>query len=177
MTNRCFTIPAVLFVAVTCLSGCLWAPNLERLKNEIQAQIPEAEFNKEVALTLGPVSLSLARFVTGFIPEANQARGYLKDIRRVELAVYKTEYLPSLDDLRLPTRLDEMRNREHWQVAAKVREHDQFVWVLYREKNDRIDSLFVFVLDKDNFVLARIKGNFENLALQGIRDSKILKEG
>ena len=175
--HRYFKIPAVLFIAVTCLSGCLWAPNLERLKNEIQAQIPEAKFDKEVALTLGPVSLGLARIVTGFIPEAKGARGYLKEIRRLELAVYETGYLPSLDDLRLPNQLEEMRVREHWQVAAKVREHDQFVWVLYREKDDKIDSLFVFILDKKNFVLARIKGNFEKMALRGLKDAEILEEG
>jgi hypothetical protein len=177
MRNRYFKILAVLIIAVTCFSGCLWAPDLERLKNEIQAQIPEAQFNKEVAMTFGPVTLGLASIVTRFIPEAQEARGYLKDVRRLELAVYETEYLPSLDNLRLPAKLEAMRDKENWQVAAKIREKDQFVWVLYHEKGDKIDSLFVFILDDENFVLARIKGNFENMALRGIQDSKILKEG
>ena len=176
MHNRYFKILAVLIIAVTCFSGCLWAPNLERLKNEIQAQIPEAQFDKEVSLTLGPVSLGLASIVTRFIPEAREARSYLKDIRRLELAVYKTENLPSLDHLHLPAKLEEMRERENWQVAAKVRDHNEFVWVLYHEKGDKIDSLFVFVLDDETFVLARIKGNFDRMALRGIQDSKILKE-
>jgi hypothetical protein len=147
------------------------------LKDEITAQLPGAQFDKEVALTLGPMSLLLARIATQFVPdpEAREAREYLSEIRRIELAVYKTESLPSLDELQFPMQLDKLLH-EDWEIAAKVREEDQIVWVLYHESGKKIDCLCAVVLDEENLVLAKVRGNLGKIFLKGLRESEIFKD-
>ncbi len=169
-------IIVVFLLGMLLFSGCLWAPNLDRLKQEIQAQIPDASFDKEVSFTLGPVTLGIARIFSRFIPEANEARGYLDGISRVEVAVYETESLPSLEKLRFPKRLQHLTEKEGWELAAKVREEDNVVWILFHEKRNRINSLYVVVLDEENLVLVRLKGNLEKAVMKGLREAEILKD-
>ena len=156
MRRRYIQISVFLTLSVLLCSGCLWAPGLERVKDEITAQLPGAQFNKEVALTLGPMSLFLARIATQFVPEAREARKYLSEIRRIELAVYETECLPSLDDLQFPKRLDKLLH-EDWEIAATVREKNEVVWVLFHENGRKIDCLCAVVLNQENLVLVKIR--------------------
>jgi hypothetical protein len=175
--KRSIHITAILTVGLLLCSGCLWAPGLERLKDEMTAQMPGAQFDKEVALTLGPMSLMLARVAMQFVPEpeARESRQYLSEIRRVELAVYNTKSLPSLRQVEFPKQLNKLLN-EDWEIAAKVVEEDQLVWVLYHESGERIDYLCAVVLDEQNLVLAKVKGNLGKLFLKGLREAKIFKD-
>lgn len=177
MKRRTIQITAVLLMGVLLCSGCLWAPGLERLKDEISAQLPGAQFDKEVALTLGPMSLLLARIATRFVPdrEAQEAREYLCEMRRIELAVYKTGHLPSLDGLQFPVQLNDLLE-EGWEIAATVREEHELVWVLYHQRGDEIDCLCAVVLDEQNLVLAKIRGNLGTIFLKGLREAEIFKD-
>jgi hypothetical protein len=175
--KRTIYITAILTAGLLLCSGCLWAPGLERLKDEMTAQMPGAQFDKEVALTLGPMSLALARIALQFVPEpeVRQSRQYLSDIRRVELAVYETEALPSLRKVAFPKQLNKLLH-EDWEIAAKVIEEDQLVWVLYHESGERIDYLCAVVLDDENLVLVKVKGNLGRLFLKGLREAKVFKD-
>jgi hypothetical protein len=141
------------------------------------AQMPGAQFDKEVALTLGPMSLMLARIAMRFVPEpeARESGKYLSEIRRVELAVYKTESLPSLRKMEFPKQLNKLLH-DDWEIAARVVEEDQLVWVLYHEKGEEIDYLCAVVLDEQNLVLAKVKGNLGKLFLKGLREAKIFRD-
>jgi len=162
-------------MAMLLSSGCLWAPGLERLKDEITVQIPGASFDKEVALTLGPMSLALARIAVRFVPEAQEAREYLGDVRRVELAVYKTKSLPDLDDLEVPIQLNNLLENG-WEIAVTAREENELNWVLYHETEGEVDSLCVVVLDLQNLVLAKIKGNLGKIFMKGLREAEIISK-
>ncbi|MFH1756117.1 MAG: DUF4252 domain-containing protein [Candidatus Latescibacterota bacterium] len=174
MRKRYVQIAAILVMAMLLCSGCLWAPGLERLKNEITAQLPGARFDKEVALTLGPMSLMLARAAVRFVPEAQEARDYLSEVRRVELAVYQTEYLPPLDDLQFPKHLSNLLN-DDWEIAARVRDHNEVVWVLYHDNGQKIDCMCAVILDEENLVLVKVQGNLGKLVLKGLREGNIYK--
>ena len=83
-------IVIVLLLAVVGAStGCLWAPDLVLVRKDIERQLPGASFEKEIELSLGPISLAFARLVTRMVPDARDASGYLRDVSRIQLAVYK----------------------------------------------------------------------------------------
>jgi hypothetical protein len=145
------------------------------LKDEIAAQLPGAQFDKEVALTLGPMSLFLARVATQFVPEGREAREYLSEIRRIEVAVYKTDVLPSLDNLQFPKQLNNLLH-EDWEIAATVCDNNEVVWVLYHESSKKIDCLCAVVLDEKNLVLAKIRGNLGKIVLKGLQEGELFKK-
>ncbi len=162
-------LPLVL-LAVT-VSGCVWAPELDDVRREIERQVPGARFESEFKLTLGPGTLGLLRLVTGFVPDAREANEYLNTIHRVKLAVYRTESLPPLDDLRLPRRLRALLERDGWEVAVKAREEDQMVWVLYRARRNTVRDLYVVALDPDELVLVRFEGRLDRLLQKAIEEN------
>ena len=68
----------------------------------------------------------------GLVPDAHEARLYLDDIRRLNVAVYEVEYLPRDFTIETPARLERLLEKDDWEIAVKEREHDQSLWILYR---------------------------------------------
>ena len=106
-------IVVLLAVAATSL-GCMWAPGLAQVRRDLERQLPGAHFEKDIELTLGPVSLAFARLFTRMVPDAKEASGYLSDVSKIELAVYQTNRMPSAMDVSMPHRLQELEANEDW---------------------------------------------------------------
>lgn len=153
-------------------SGCLWAPGLDGVRKEIQDQIPGSHFEREFAISLGPISLGLARTITKMVPDedANMASGYLKEIKNVKVAVYDAYDIPRDFELKTPWRLERLLEEEDWEMAVKVREDGESVWVLYREDSDTVRELFVVVLNDDELVLVKAEGRLDRLMEKVMED-------
>ena len=67
-----------LGLASLSLSGCFHAAELGQLRREIDREMPQVEFEREIEMSLGPMSLGFARLVTFFVPPAWQVRGMLR---------------------------------------------------------------------------------------------------
>lgn len=172
MRNRSIILAPALALTLTLSSGCLWAPDLDRVRAEIENQLPGTRFHKEFALSLGPVTLGLARVVTAVAPHADLAKRYLRDIRRVKVALYTLENAPSSLHLRTPERLDALLEDGEWEMAVRVREkHGEAVWVLYRaDDDDTVKEVYVVALTGDELVLVRAAGNIERLMATAVKE-------
>jgi hypothetical protein len=156
-------------------SGCLWTPELSTIQREIERQLPGSKFEKEVRLGLGPLSLGLARFVTGFIPadvspEAREAHAYLQDVRRVQLALYRTIELPALQTVRLPEPLRRRIREQGWHVAVKRQETDELIWVLTRVELGIVRDVYVVLLDRKQLALVRVEGRMDQLLAKALEN-------
>ena len=174
--NRTTKIVAiVLLLIVTATStGCLWAPHLANIRQDIERQLPGVHFDKEIELTLGRLSLTFARLITAFVPDAHDAHRYLRDVSRVELGVYNADRI-SGTEVSMPDRLREMQESEGWELAVKVRENNNLVWVLYRVDSDKIKEVFVLVLDDNELVLVKAQGRLERLIAYALSESGAMK--
>jgi len=148
----------------------MWTPELSRVKNDIEAQLPDAKFDKEFSLSLGPIALSFARLVTKLVPDANQASDYLRDVSRVQVAVYSTESLPPVHKIRMPDRLQRMSD-DDWETAVKVREEDSVVWVMYKIDKDTIRDLYVVVLNDEELVIVKARGQLDRLLARALSET------
>ena len=158
----------LLGLLLPCLAGCLWTPELSSIQREIERQLPGARFEKDVRLSLGPLSLGMARFATGFIPqgvapEAREAHEYLQEVRRVQVALYRTLTLPPLQEVRLPEPLKTRIVRDGWHLAVKKQSAVELVWVLTREDMGLVRDIYVVVLDRQHLVLVRVEGRMDQL--------------
>jgi hypothetical protein len=169
--TRAVTALAVLVALTTVTAGCMWAPELARVCRDIEAQVPGATFDKEFAVSLGPVSLAFARLLTGLVPDAREARGYLRDVSRIQIAVYETDGMPPVSSIHMPRRLQKLAD-EGWETAVKVREKDSVVWVMYKIDGDTIRDMYVIVLDDSELVMVKARGRLERLAAHALREAQ-----
>ena len=170
MRIKTLLIVVLTVVATGVLSGCLWAPELDGVRKDIESQVPGAEFKKEFAISLGPIALALARGIVGLIPDTEEARAYLKQIRRVKLAVYDVEKMPPGAEIEMPERLTKLIEKDDWDLAARVREDGENVWLLYREKGDKVEEIYVVALDERELVLVRVSGHIDRLLALAMED-------
>lgn len=163
-----------LIVLMSFSSGCMWAPELSRLRNDIEDQIPGTHFDREFAISLGPVTLGLARLITGLVPDddARNARQYLRDVSSIQVAIYKTESPAPVEKVRMPNRLRQMCEHEGWDMAVKAREDDSLAWVLYRITGDSIKDIYVVVLDDEELVMVRAHGKLDRLVARALHEAE-----
>jgi len=167
----------LMIVAVVCLvlplvSGCVWAPELGRLAQAIEEQMPGAHFEKEFAISLGPITLGLARMASGMVhdDDVQVARSYLGDVRNVQVAVYKTHSVSSVTRVRMPKQLERLQDKG-WETAVRVREDDEVIWVMYRSDDESIRELYVVVLDDSELVMVKVRGNLERIAGKALAEA------
>jgi hypothetical protein len=169
-------IVIVLLLAVAVVSsGCLWAPDLAMVRKDIERQIPGANFEKEIELSLGPITMSFARLLTRLVPDAREATGYLQDVRRIELAVYNADHVPPTSTVTMPEKLRKMTAGDDWELAVKIRDDDELMWVMYRIDDETIKELYVVMLDKDELLMVKAEGNLERLVARALSDSGAMK--
>jgi hypothetical protein len=107
--------------------------------------------------------------VVSFVPGAGEARSWLKDVSRVEVAVYDVTGDDLARSVTTPSHVGELLDKG-WELAARVREPDQSVWVLCRVDDESVRELFVVSLDRDELVLVKVKGRLERLIARALSD-------
>jgi hypothetical protein len=120
--------------------GCVWTPELASVKQDIARQIPGTRFDHEMSFAIG----------------------WLKDVSRVEVAVYELDTDEPSRPIQTPSRIEEML-KDGWEMAARVRERDESVWVLYRVDDDSVREVFVVALDREELTMVKVKGRLERL--------------
>lgn len=164
-------IIAGVLMAVLC-SGCFRATELARMKCEVEQELPEVGFEKEVELSLGPLSLGCFRLLCLLAPNSGEARGYLGEIDRIKVAAYRTLSRPSLATFQLPTRLKNMLTDGGWELAIKAREDGEATWLFYRVHDQTIRGLYVISLDAEELVLVRLDGHLGRLVAKAVESPK-----
>ena len=150
------------------LTGCLFSREIANTRRDIERAHPDLRLEKQIVLNLGPLSLSMVRWMAGLAgdPDAEMAIEYLKDVRRVKVGIFRAE---QPDDVRA---LGEkgFGFEDGWEVAVKTTQDDERVWVLYKENPETVRDLYVVVLSEEELVLARVRGNLDRLLARVMED-------
>jgi hypothetical protein len=166
---------ALAFTAVLVLTGtfagCLWSPELARVQQDLERQLPGARFEKDFAISLGPMTLGLARAITGMVPDAREASGYLKHVKRIQVAVYNASSMPAMNTVRMPKQLKQLQERAGWETAVRVRDENEIVWIMYKIDGDRIRDLLVVCLSDDELVMVKASGTLDALVARALSET------
>lgn len=158
----------VAFAVLT--SGCLYSREIQHTRRDIERANPGLELDRTFSASIGPVGVRLARWISARVDDddAQRASRYLRSIRRVKVGVYEAHVR---EDVRLEG-IPEMRRlgRGGWQLAARVREDNEDVWLYYRERGQTVTDLYVMVLSEDELVIARVKGSLNRLMEDAVND-------
>jgi len=164
-----------LTLILTLCSGCLWAPDLDRVRRDIERQLPGSEFTKEIAFSLGPVTLGVAKLVTRFVPETEEARTYLADVSRVKVAIYEAENISDTGNVKIPKDLKKLLEKDGWELVVKTHDDKGATWILCQLEDDKLEGIYVVVLDRDELVLVRAHGNLERLFEKAMRENLAMR--
>lgn len=132
MLRKNLFVGTILGIMAALLPGCFHAGELAQVRREIELEVPEADFEKEVELTLGPMTLGCVRLLTVFVPNIRQEKGLLKEIDRIRVAAYRVKSMPEIGRFEPPWAIRRLLEHEDWEVVAKGRDKDEIFWLLYR---------------------------------------------
>jgi hypothetical protein len=159
------TRPFVRLILLACvgflLSGCFHSREISQIKREVARHHPEASFDRQVVVQLGPLSLGIVGFATSFIPgeEAGVAHASLTSFSRIKFGVYNTS-LTNVE-LSLPI-IDRLRNTG-WELVLRFQDEEQSVWLLTRERRRRLRDVYMIALTQDQLVVVKTEGDFERM--------------
>jgi len=117
-------------------------------------QATGVRLERQSGVSIGPMGVMLARWFTSDedVP--------LKGVRHVQVGVYEvtdsgesgygaTGVLPP--DL------------PGWQTVVRVQDDDENVFVMLQEKDEKIRGMLVVVMDRDEWVLVRVRGRLDHM--------------
>ena len=173
-----FTRAFIPFItlSILCLtgSGCIYTNEIARTKHDIERE-SNADFKTGVVVSMGPELFQTVGWLANYVDDddAQKASRLAYGIRRIKAGIYPVEDEANFEDLDIP----ELSRFKHkgWKPALKVIESDGIGWLLYRERHGRVHDLFVVALTDEELVLARIRGNLDellNLALIEIEEDE-----
>ncbi len=169
MKRLATTLIPVLVLALTA-SGCFYSREMVRVKRDIERTYSNVEFDRGISMRFGPGTLRTLGWLARRVPEeeSQMASDYLREIKSIKVAYYPVDRMPPLDEVDTP--MLRRFERAGWEVAVKVREDDDLVWVLYRERFDTVRDLYVVVLSDDELVMASINGHLDRLFRLALED-------
>ncbi|GAB5519096.1 MAG: hypothetical protein RhofKO_13470 [Rhodothermales bacterium] len=158
------------------ISGCFYSREISQTRHDLERTYPDLELDQQVVFSMGPLGLRTVGWIAGFVPEeeAQMASRYVREIQRVKVGVYEVDRIGDLRDFD-PASLRRFE-RGGWEVAARIHEDDELVWVMYRERHDTVRDLYVVVLDGDELVLARVQGRLNRLMEQVMQDHTVFAD-
>jgi hypothetical protein len=156
---------ALLSLGALALTGCAGAPDVERVRWEIERNVPGARFEREEHFHLGRIAMGLLRTVARMTPADPESIRPLRQVRSVEVGVYRVESLPDLDRASQAFANFEERLSDHgWSLMLRDRQADSRTWMLVRSHPDGwLSNLFIVTLEPEEMTLVRVDGRLDQL--------------
>ncbi len=154
---------ALVLLAALAASGC-GSSELRGLRNDIVRSTPEMRLGDGMSLSLGPVSLGLAR---AFVPVDDDADGALvsaalRSLRRVQFAAYEVSGAFDPQTAALPATLSRYLD-DGWTPVVVVRDSSEVVWLL-AEDAEPVDEVLMVTLSAEDLFLAKLRGDLTEVA-------------
>jgi len=162
VAHRGLLVAGPVLLAIV-LSGCVFSREITQMKRQIERDMPEAEFDRDLVLNIGPAGLRFLGWTIGLSSDkdADEIKRHLSYVDRVKIGVFDTKRLPQDWSARV-TVVEELE-KTGWALAARRASEDELFGILYRERRGRIRDIYAVRIDSDELVLARISGDLQGL--------------
>jgi hypothetical protein len=165
------TVLALAALSAAALTGCAGAgPSIYDVRRGIEQQVPQARFEPETQITLGRLSLGLAKKLVRLVAdeEDEEELGFLFSLRKVEVGVYRVRLSRAEQEaLTLPRSFERALRRGGWQTLVKTRDGGERTWVFLRPEvrpeGEILRSLYVVTWDGDELVLVHVDGRIDEI--------------
>lgn len=158
---------------VLLLSGCIGSSHFTEVRHDLDDQLQGVRFKRQVGVQVGPLTMGLTRFILSFMddPETDEARALLRAVQVAHVRVYEIVGRLRDQEVRTPRALRQMQDHG-WNMLVKVRDDESNVWVMSRDRLGDVRDLYLVVMDDENLVMARVKGNFTTMVEKAMQMSE-----
>lgn len=161
------------FLFVVLLTGCaVGGSSTGMIKNQLQSQLPEVQFERESHFALGGLTLWAAKRIVSLIDEADEEAGvYLRSINRVVVDTYRVKgWNSQAGRLSMPTALQDKLD-DGWHLAVQSHEDGENNWVLLDQPDaDQINGLYVVSLDQRELNIVYVKGDIDTILAEALAE-------
>lgn len=162
MTGRArLPLVALALVLGFGLSGCAGTGEMARMGHGMARAHPEARLHAGYAFSAGP---SLLGIVRRSATSDTLSAELLRQVRRVSVGYFPAGRSLDARRMAMPAPLRRYTQRG-WEHVATVRDDSAAVWVLARERGERLTDLFVATWTDEQLVLVRVTGDLTEAAL------------
>ncbi|MBC8182093.1 DUF4252 domain-containing protein [candidate division KSB1 bacterium] len=173
MKRRIISIILILSLIALLLPGCVFVSReFCMTRDSILDEIGNFDTETEVQLQIGSGLLSLSRMIVSMVDhsETDMAVDYLRDIRNVQVGVYKLTDFNRDRPLIIPVRIARKLSKKGYEAMVKVKDRDSATWVMTKMRGKRLTSLYVISLDRDELVLVEVEGRLGRLIEKAVHD-------
>lgn len=169
MMRRALPLLSLILPLAGCGGG---APSVDTVRWEIERRIPEARFERDSHIRLGPLTLGLARRIAHIADPGDPDIAPLDHIRRIEVATYRVRSLPDLDHpLKTQTAFEKSLAQNGWTMALRERDGKSRTWMFLRfDGREELSNLYVVALDPAELTLIRLDGHLDRAMAESIAD-------
>ena len=164
-----FLLP--IFSAATSEAGGRM-PSCHTVYQEIEQQLPGAEFERESHIRLGRFALAFVKPIARWaLDDDDEARTYLAAIKKVDIATYRVEDLPETPDLSALRGIESRMLKNGWIKMLRQRDDDDNTWVFLNHRKDgSIRGLVVIELDRHELSIVGVEGRIDDILAEAIAD-------
>ena len=155
--------------------SCAFRPDLEGVRESLEGALGPT-ISSEVRLKLGFPILEVVKLLAICTEEGRKARTYLKEIKGIEVGVYKVDGSRKPLDASVLRKLENLFGMEKWQKFVVARDGEDLVYLFYRLKGKVVEELLAVVLSEDELVVAKVKGNFRELLSRFLEEGKWVRQ-
>lgn len=174
LRQQAVLLPVALLLGAVSFTGCA-SLEMGRIKQEIARDLerqPDVEVGRGSSRSFGRGTIGTGRFLGRLLaPTSTETfRRLARHVRQLKLGTYPIE--GDIDPLAMPRpEAVDRYEAEGWYRAMAVRDSSSLVYVLVREDaDDTITDLLAITLEDQELVIARVRGNLSELAVDAIAE-------
>jgi len=176
MERKYLSVVLLICLTACLLPGCVFISRDFRFTKElIISELGEAEVETEFQLQVGSGLLSLGKFAASVADVDRNTMEYLRDIRNVQVGVYKLYDIDRNKPLKIPDRIAKNLARKGYEPIIKTKEKNSATWIFTKMRGKRLESLYVISLEQHELVLVEVKGRLERILQKAIREKGLEK--
>lgn len=176
MQKRILSAVLIFCMVAILLPGCVFiSRDFRYTKNEIISELGEAEVDTEFQVQIGSGLLSLGKLVVSLADVDRETKEYLRDIRNVQVGIYKLYDIDRSKPLKIPNKIAKNLSRKGYEPIVKTNGRRSSACIFTKTRGDRLESIYIISLEPDELVLVEVRGRLERIIQKAIREKGIEK--
>ena len=159
-------ITTIIVFLLLCCTGCRTSADFNYIENSIRDQIYPAKLDKDFKFSMGSHSMKM---LSGFVDDEEEANAYLKEIKEVQVGIYKIRNTEKRSAFRIPLKVEKCLVEKGWEPFVRVhKKHGDNVLLLYRQLSENEAGMYAITMERDELVILEINGNLGSILEKAI---------
>lgn len=164
------TIIIIVFLLL-CFTGCRTSADFNYIEKSIRDQIYPAKLDKDFKFSMGSLSMKM---LNGLVHDEEEANAYLKEIKKVQVGIYKIRNTEKRSTFRIPFKVEKCLVEKGWESFVRVhKRHGDNVLLLYRQLSKNEAGMYAITLEHNELVIVEINGNLDNILKKAIYEHRL----